>query len=252
MGSFLNVAAYRLPLGETLSGRSHCPHCHRQLGVLDLVPVFSFIVLGGRCRICKKPIAVRYILVELLLASLFAFGAYLSPVVDVLSLLHFISWTVLVSIGFLTFWIDVRHYLILDVVTYVGTVLALLVALLIDLFSGAPAFGHFSTTLHAVVGAFLGAMPFLLLWVVSRGRWIGFGDVKYMLFMGASLGIPLVFVGLLLSFWIGALVAIPLLLTKSKGLKSKLPLGTFLVLGQATAFLWGRLLLEWYMRLLGF
>jgi prepilin signal peptidase PulO-like enzyme (type II secretory pathway) len=163
--------------------------------------------------------------------------------------LPFALWCLLWSVGFVTFVIDLEHFLILDKVTFWGTVL---VFVLLAIFSLVPGKGPqvLSTTIFtAAIGVLVGPLPFLVLWYVSKGRWLGFGDVKFMVFLGALLGSPLVFLAQLFAFWVGTLVAIPLLLWKGKTLKTKLPFGTFLVLGSVVAFLWGRFILSWYMGL---
>lgn len=250
IGSFLNVVILRLPVEKHLHGRSECPHCHRQLSAGDLIPVLSFVFLKGRCRGCRKAISIRYPVLELVVGILFACGAVLFPPVSFAAALHLALFLLVVCIGLVTFVIDFEHYLILDVVTGFGTVVALLLQIFVDIAAKHSIFAGGSALRSALLGILFGAGPFLLLWLVSRGKWLGFGDVKYMIFMGATLGASLVGVGMLLSFWIGALVSMPLLLLGRKKMKSILPFGTFLVIGQIVAFIYGHELVTWYWHLL--
>lgn len=250
IGSFLNVVILRLPIEKHLQGRSECPQCHRQLSAGDLIPVLSFVFLKGRCRGCHKPISIRYPALELVVGLLFALGAVLFPPISLAAVLHLVLFLLVVSIGLVTFVIDYEHYLILDAVTGFGVVAVIVLQLSLDIATKHTLFANGSNLRSALLGAVCGVGPFLLLWLVSRGKWLGFGDVKYMVFMGATLGATVVWVGMLLSFWIGALVSVPLLLLGRKKMKSMLPFGTFLVVGQVIAFLYGHELITWYWRLL--
>lgn len=252
IGSFLNVVTQRLPKDATLLGRSSCAGCGRILGPLDLIPVLSFILLGGKCRTCKARIHWRYLVMELVCGLLFALSAWLYPPLSILLLVKFLLSLVLCTIGLVTFVVDLEHFIILDKVTLVGSFLALLCIITIDIISGHALLTWSSLTAHALLGVVCGVVPFFLLWFVSSGRWLGFGDVKYMLFFGLTLGYPLVVIGLLFSFWLGALVSLPLLVLGRKQLTSRLPFGTFLVLGQLIAFMFGQTFLRWYLGLIGF
>ncbi len=249
IGSFLNVVMLRLPVGKKLGGRSGCPRCGLQLSARDLVPVLSFVFLKGKCRGCRAPISPRYPILELVTALGFAGGALLYPPVSVLAALQLALFLFVFCIGLVTFVIDLEHYLILDVVTGFGAVGVVLLQVSLDLAAHNSLWGGSSATRSALLGAVLGALPFLLLWLVSRGKWLGFGDVKYMVFMGASLGISMVWVGMLLSFWIGAALSLPLLVMGKKKMQSRLPFGTFLVIGQLVTLVWGQQLLTWYWHL---
>lgn len=249
IGSFLNVVILRLPREKSLAGRSGCPQCGRSLSAGDLVPVLSFVFLGGKCRGCREPISLRYPIIELITGLGFAGGALVFPPVSLVGILHFALFLVVFCVGLVTFVIDLEHYLILDVVTGFGVVSVLLLQIALDIATHHSLLGG-GATRTALLGAILGVLPFLLLWFISKGKWLGFGDVKYMIFMGLSLGVSLVWVGMLLGFWIGALLSLPLLLFGKKKMSSKLPFGTFLVVGQLLAFLWGHDLIAWYWNLL--
>ena len=252
IGSFLNVVTQRLPKCATLGGRSACANCGRVLGLLDLIPVISFIALGGKCRTCKVEIHWRYLAMELVCGGLFAMSAWLYPPLDGLLVVKFLLSAIVCSVGLVTFVVDFEHFIILDRITVVGSVLAFICVIVLDTMSGQGLFSRASLSVRALLGVACGMVPFFILWFVSGGKWLGFGDVKYMLFFGLTLGYPLVIVGLLFSFWLGALVSLPLLVLGRKQLTSRLPFGTFLVLGQITTLMYGPVFLHWYLRLIGF
>jgi leader peptidase (prepilin peptidase)/N-methyltransferase len=213
VGSFINVVVYRIPKGESVVfPPSRCPKCEHQLRAWENIPVFSWLALGGRCSSCKAPIAIRYPLVELLTAALFAlaileFGPTLAGVAACA------IGAVLVAILFF----DLDHLLIPDALVIPCAVFAFVFAMaqyrvLAGLESAAIAGGAFG-----------------LVYLATRGRGMGLGDVKLAAALGLALpaasGIALV----VASFVIGALVAIPVLLAGSRGRRDALPFGPFLV-----------------------
>ncbi len=146
------------------------------------------------------------------------------------------------------FVIDFEHYLILDSVIFPAAVLILLLNTAIGWATGSAAHNFFQSFL----GAISAAAPFYLLWFFSKGKWIGFGDVKFALFIGVVFPWPLWPVSLMLSFFIGGAFSSGLLMLKKKNLKSRIPFGTFLSVGALLALFFGQKLLDWYLSLLGF
>lgn len=250
IGSFLNVVILRLPRGETLWGRSACPRCGYQLRLLDLFPVLSYAFLKGKCRQCAGGISPRYPLIELLSAGLFFLSYQSIGPVDIVGYIFLLQAWLVVAVCIVTFVVDFEHYLILDKVTFGG--LACLVVLKIVYFFAVPSavWSMSSVFLSSILGVLVGVVPFFLLWFLSHGKWMGFGDVKFMLFAGVALGWPHVIVALLLAFWAGALFALPLLVSGKKSLGSRLPFGTFLAIGVVIAFLYGDSLWHWYISFL--
>src|SRR3989344_1785524 len=236
-GSFANVIVLRLNTGESLIfGGSRCFFCGHRLKPFELVPVLSFFVLGGRCGECGAKISWQYPLVELSSAFLFLFiyvfgqnGQHSVPAV-ILPVVFF--WLLLVISVY-----DLRHKIIPDSLAYS----AIAVSVLFRFFD----FGwsHFLTGLGLFVF-------FAFLWLVSSGRWMGFGDAKLALAVGLFLGWPAGLVAFFISFWLGAAAGIAyLLLSKSGSLKAQIPFAPFLFLGGLTAFLWGGFLISWYFSL---
>ncbi|MCX6790868.1 MAG: prepilin peptidase [Candidatus Gribaldobacteria bacterium] len=245
IGSFLNCFVYRLKENqEFIKGRSHCPKCQHQLSWLDLLPVVSFLFLGGKCRYCHQKIAWQYLIVELVTGVLFGLVFIYELQAKNFGVLNLDS---VASLGFLTlilsfliiiFIYDLKYYLIPDQIIYS----AIIATLLFKIF-----FGWSWLILLAVLvaGGF-----FFLIWLVSKGAWMGFGDVKLAIFMGLFLGWPLILVALFLAFFIGAIIGLILMLLKQKGIKSEIPFGPFLIIATCLAFVWGNELISWYLNLI--
>lgn len=215
-GSFLNALSFRLGTGRSvMRGRSRCMRCGHTLGALDLVPVFSWLFLRGRCRYCQSAISAQYPLVELAAAFLGAWAAYAHP-----SPTAFAFWFVVSLTLLFIFVYDLRHLIIPWGSS--GLLAALALARL--------------AALHAPVWAWLAgpalAAPLLLISLVSAGRWMGWGDGALELGLGWLLGLTAGLTALMLAFWIGAGVGIALIvLQKRYTMKSELPFAPFLILG---------------------
>lgn len=252
IGSFLNVVVLRLPGGEKLTGRSHCPNCGHQLAPLELVPMLSYLFLRGKCRKCRKAISPRYFIIELITGLLFALSAWLMPVDNWFDGLMLFRAVFIISVLIIVFVIDLEHFLIFDQVVFPCLFFLSALNLLSDL-----VFGHKLTSLNSFLAGGVAAGlvlwgGFYLLWFFSRGRALGFGDVKLVLFLAMALGWPLSFVGLFVSIILGGAVSLGLLLGQKKQLKSRVPFGTFLAVGWVIALFYGHPLLVWYLALLGF
>lgn len=247
IGSFLNAVIFRLKAGEQfVTGHSKCPHCGHQLGFFDLIPVFSFIFLRGQCRYCHKPIDWQYPMVEAVTALVFAIGFYsiigkqMLPAIDWRVIFEYFTYLIFSCFLIIIFVYDLRYYLILDKVSLT----ALVIAFLLNYLLGAP-------IVNLLISALLIGGFFLLQFVVSRGKWIGGGDIRLGLVMGAMLGWPIGVVALGLAYLIGAVVGLLLVALKKKGLNSQLPFGTFLTLTVWACLLWGEHILAWYFTVIG-
>jgi leader peptidase (prepilin peptidase)/N-methyltransferase len=202
IGSFLNVVIYRLHTGRSLSGRSHCMSCGKELSWYELFPVFSYLLLRGTCSVCSAYIPSRYLLVEVLTGTLFVLVWHIFSYDNVLLILTL----VLVSVCVVMLVYDVRHMIIPDELTLAVGVVALF-------FLGYTVFLNRDVSLileHMLAGG-CATLFFAGLWYVSKGRWIGFGDVKLAFPFGLMVGIGGVFSMVVLSFWIGAVISLSLL-----------------------------------------
>jgi leader peptidase (prepilin peptidase) / N-methyltransferase len=249
IGSFLNVLILRLPKKETLGGRSHCQKCLHVLGTKDLIPIVSYLFLSGRCAHCKKRISVRYVLIEVITAFLFLVTWFLirpAAAPDYLEL--FRAWF-LVSLFLVVFVIDLEHYLILDRIIIPGVIAIIIVNFLLDSITGQHFFSLGSATFGGIISAFSSSFPFFALWYFSGGAWMGFGDVKLVVFLALALGWPYIWICLLLSFFLGTLISIPLLISGKKHMASKLPFGTFLAASATIVLFFGSDILLWYQSL---
>jgi len=233
VGSFLNVVICRLKTKETvITGRSHCPQCRAVLKWHDLIPVFSFLIQKAKCRYCQKKISWQYLLVEIATGLLFIFiFNQLYP--DYINLIYYL---IVSSLLLVIFVYDLKHYIIPDKIVFPGIALALLYLVY--------------TQSLSPIWAGLGASGFFLaLVLVSKGRWMGLGDVKLAFFMGLILDWPGILVALFLSFFSGAIIGLILIGFKKKGFKSEIPFGPFLVGSTLIAMFYSQQLISWYQSL---
>ena len=240
VGSFLNVCMDRLPAGASIvAPQSACDVCHQRLGVLDLVPVFSYLWLRGRCRYSQTPIPRRILVVELFTGTVFAYiAAAYSTTLFPQGTVLFLYASLLIAI----FFIDLEHQLILNKVVYPSLPIALALAPW-----GPPGWSTsgLDAYLLALQGGGFALVLFLVLFLAARGG-MGAGDVKLGLLLGLMLGLPLTVLGLMLGFVAGGVAAILLVVIRRKGMKSAVPFAPFLTGGAIVTIFWGTPLLEWY------
>jgi len=239
LGSFLNCLIYRFEVGENfLRGRSYCPHCKHILSWKDLIPVFSFIILKRKCRYCKKPISWQYPLIELTTAILFL----------LFFIFHFSFFIFIIACFLIIIFVyDLKHYIIPDKIIYpaIGT------AFIYNILNSYPFVIHNSYSIvNSLEVAFIVSAFFLAIILISRGKWLGLGDVKLAFFMGLFLGFPNILFALFLAFSIGAIIGIGLIISGKKTLKSEVPFGPFLVTGTFLAMFWGERIINWYLSLI--
>ena len=233
IGSFLNVCIYRLPRGESIvSPGSHCPSCSHPLGLWDLIPLVSFIILGMKCRYCKKEISPRYFFVELGTGMMFL-AVFARFFIYENNPLVFISYLVLCSALIAITFIDLEHKIIPDKITYPVMIAGIFLSIFTRSF------------FPSVIGLFLGGGILLFIVVVSRGG-MGGGDVKLAAMLGAFLGWKLVLLNLFLSFLLGGIVAVILLAMKIKGRKDYIPFGPYLAIAGIITVFWGSKILSLY------
>lgn len=202
VGSFLNVYIYRFHTGKSLGGSSHCLSCGTDLRWYELFPLFSYLGLCGRCHTCGCGIPARYFLVELVTGLLFVLSLTVS--LDLLNVL--LLWFICAVLVVITVY-DLYHFIIPDSLTFTLTIL---VSVLIGYgYLVAPT--QIDSLIPRVLAALAGAGFFLFLWLISKGRWLGFGDVKLAIPLGLLVGSAQVFSFVVLSFWIGAVISLLLL-----------------------------------------
>lgn len=257
IGSFLNVVIYRFNTGRTMLGRSKCFSCKRVLRWYDLIPLFSYIFQGGRCRTCKSRLSVQYPAVELLTGLLFLavyqHYAYLADKIPSFFVASLVYALVQVSILVVILIYDIRHKIIPNVFVYVFSLLAF-----VALFWGIQPGGEFGLVLPSYTALAAGlvlAFPFYLIWLLSRGKWMGLGDAKLALGIGWFLGLSAGASAIMIGFWTGAVVSLAVLLlaeiftgARRKNflgvkfrlpiltLKSEIPFAPFLIIGLLTVF----------------
>jgi len=233
LGSFLNVVAYRLPRGESLSRpRSRCPGCLTPIRPYDNVPVLSWLLLRGRCRSCRAPISARYPLVEAGTGALCALVVLArGPDEDALLGLALVLLLVPVTL------IDLDHRIIPNRLMLIGAVLAPALVLLTE---------PDALVEHGI--AALAAGGFFLIAVLAYPRGMGMGDVKLAfvlgLFLGRAVG-PALFLALVAGTLAGA--AVIARKGAAEGRKTAVPFGPFLALGAVAALFAGEAMVEWYL-----
>ncbi|MFH0852060.1 MAG: prepilin peptidase [bacterium] len=265
VGSFLNVLILRLSHDEGIGGRSACPKCGHQLAWHDLIPVFSFIFLRGRCRYCGMKISWQYPIVELVTGILFVLifskffplGGTISqfPNFPISGLLFTVYCLLLTSCLIVIFVSDLKYFIIPDkviIVAVMGTLLYKLFEILDfgywDLFGiWDLGFGIWRPSLFSLLSAVGACVFFLLIVLVTRGRGMGLGDVKMAFLMGLVLGWPKILPVLLLAFVSGALVGLALIVAGRAKMKSEIPFGTFLSVSTFFMLIWGSALFGWYL-----
>jgi len=246
VGSFLNCVIYRLEKNESfLRGRSYCPHCKHILSWQDLIPVLSFLILRGKCRYCGKRISLQYPLVELSAAILFVF-IFNAAAFNLRTIYYLIICCFLIII----FVYDSKHYLISDKVIYPAIGITFFYQIISN-FQFPISITNFQfqiTNFYFSILSALGAAAFFLsIFLISKGKWLGFGDVKLAFFMGLFLGFPKILIALFFSYLIGAIIGLGLILAGKKTLKSEVPFGPFLVIGTFIALFWGNQLINLYL-----
>ena len=211
-GSVANAIIYRLPRGIAWhTGRSMCVKCKHALSFFDLIPVLSFIFLGAKCRYCKKPISWRYFWVELFLGLSFVVinshsWSFNSLILFIMTIIAVMDWeTMLVS----------------DLLIVIWTILILI--------------SNFKFQISNLYGVLAGVVIIGGLWLLSKGRAMGEGDIEIAAVLGLWLGWPKIITGLWFAFVIGGIYGAYLLFIKKAKLKSQIPFGPFLLIGGVIA-----------------
>ncbi len=237
-GSFLTVVIPRTKNRQSgiLMGRSQCSTCHKKLRPLDLIPVISYARAQGRCRYCKAEIPIYYPLIELVTAIIYvALFWRFGPSIQVF------------------FWFAVGTILVLFAVydwLYKEFPTNMIIATIVIALTFNIIFQYPLTFSEGIRGAFIPTVFFGTLFLISRKRWLGSGDITFGIFMGLILGWKLTILALVLSYIIGALVCLFLLATKKIRRTTLIPFIPFLATGTLVSILFGRELISHYLALI--
>ena len=262
VGSFLNVVIHRVPNELSIVfPNSACPKCKASIKPYDNIPILSWLILGGKCRNCKEPIAIRYPAVEALTGIVFLIVFWQMGLTAILPV-YFIFAAVIVSLVF----IDAEHMILPNVITYPLFVFAIMVRIVYPLvfqnnyfsdvsFTPLTAMAGYPGWIVSLAGAILGALAGGgSLWLVGevwkrlRGvEAMGLGDVKMMFGVGALLGWRLSILAIFLGAFAGALIGVVVIAKqKEKDMQTQIPFGIFLGIGSLLALLFGERLIAWY------
>lgn len=248
IGSFLNVLIYRLPIGlEFVKTNSMCTNCKHRLNWYDLFPLFSWIFLGGKCRYCKSKISARYPIVEALngafyvLVYLFLSGGNAIEGLNLTLVGYMIVFSCLIVIA----WIDFEHQIIPDsmwISIFVG-----------GLFIVADTVikGEFTKEfiISKIIGLFAVSGFFFLIGMLSKGAWMGGGDVKLMAAAGFVLGWKAVIVSMFFGAFAGVIFAIGRKIVSKKEMRGIIPFGPFLAIGVGLCAFVGEAIFNWYLNM---
>lgn len=237
IGSFLNVVIDRLPNNKSILGRSHCDYCKKTLEPASLIPVVSYFLQGGKCKNCSKRLLVQYPIVEIVTGVLFVFTwtQFINLGVETT-----ILYLTVVSIFIAMFVADLKYQIIPD---ELQLILFFVSFRLLYLLSNPNFLGY----VERFTFAFVAMLPLLLLFLVTRGKGMGFADVKLTFILGILFGLKLGIVTVYLAFITGGVVGFCLLITGLKKRKSKIAFGPFII-ASAFAVLYNQGL---FMRLIG-
>jgi len=215
LGSFFNVVIFRFGTGRSIiGGRSECLKCRSIIRWFDLIPVASYFLLKGKCRNCKEKISFYYPIVELTTAIVLVTTFLEGSEITLLLFLNAITVTIFILILF----VDIRYLIIPDKLVILLAVMAV------------------SLKIIAVSGNFLQPLTFSLavtsffaiLFIASKGRWIGLGDVKLIFVIGFLLGYPLGYLSVVLAVWLAFIFSILLIVVRKADMKTEIPFGSFL------------------------
>ncbi len=283
LGSFINVLSLRYNPErnvfnrECIRGRSKCDACGRVLKWHELMPILSFCIQGGRCKTCRASLTLQYPIIEavsgLVVAGIPWFLNYTWGFSQKTFLLleapwwHYILillWIAVFLVFLLITLIDLKHFLIPDELTTILGVLGIFITAILSLYrSSLPIFSASflknygaigsldSVVINHVIGSVVVGALFWMLHVVTKGRGMGFGDVKLAFVLGLIFGWPDSLIGTLLSFVIGGVWGTYLLLSKRKKMKDRVPFGPIMIAGYATLFFFGFTIVKAYFNLLG-
>jgi len=228
-GSFLTMLIPRIYKRERgiFFGRSHCPFCQETLHPRDLIPIGSYLVNRAKCRFCKEKISAIYPIIELTTGIIFLLIYIKFPYPQ--SLIYFPLSLALIF----TFFYDLKYLEISDIILIPSILFAL-------------ALGS-QDIKSKLIGIGVGIGFFLIQIIISKGKWVGAGDIRIGALMGALLGWQMTLLALMLSYITGSIISIGLLMSKKKKIGQQIALGPFLVTGTFITLFLGEKILNWYL-----
>lgn len=243
IGSFLNVLIDRLPKGETVvRGRSHCDHCQHILSWYELIPIFSYLLQGGRCRKCHNKLSLQYPLIEMVaglgfgLLYVYLGGAQIFE--SAVGILRYIASAAVFCSLLVVTVSDIKYFIVPDAMVITGLIGAMLNLLTVN-----PVW---PALVPAVLSALGAGLFFLALFLITKGKGMGFGDVKLVFVIGLVTGFPGIVLALYTAFLTGAAASVILIIGGKKTLKSIVPFGPFLIIGAVASILWHQAFITWW------
>ncbi len=246
IGSFLSVLVNRLHLQEQgiIFGKSHCPKCHHQLKAINLIPLLSYLWQAGKCRYCRRAISIEYFLLELFTGLIFAGGGwFLLTQLPSANFIQISLWGLILGNLIALIYSDLKYQEVsnLFLITNLFLFLAAIWLSPIDFFTKMPIDFWSQLAGMGIIGLFFGMQI-----VLSRGRWLGLGDLLFALPIGFYLGWHSTLVWLVLTYFLGGLCGVVLLLAKRAGKQTSIAFLPFLGIALLPAVLWGERLFNWY------
>lgn len=243
VGSFLNVLIDRLPKGESpVKGRSHCDKCKKTLKWYDLIPLLSFLILKGKCRYCKTKLSFYYPIIEFTTGVMFVLTfLFVGSMNHELRIMDLGYYLFLVSSLIVIFFADLKYGIIPDKVLFPAVAISFLYLFI----------NHSSLIINHFLAGLGASLFFLLLFLITRGRGMGFGDVKLSFLMGLILGFPNIIVSLYVAFLTGAIIGCILILWQKKRIRgTTIPFGPFLAIGTLISIFFGESLIQSFLQVL--
>ncbi len=244
IGSFLNVCIDRLPKEESIvKPPSHCEACGHRLAAKDLIPLFSYLWLRGRCRYCRASIPGKLFFVELASGVICAFLCWKYGLTPELGAMMFYA-----ALFTIIFMVDLEKGVILNKIVYPAMAVAFILSVLQIQFE-LPQSELFQWPVGGIanvaMGGGVGFLFFFVLAIASRGG-MGWGDVKLAGLIGLATGFPMVLVAIVLGAVLGGIVGVVLMAVRKKGMKSRIPFGPFLSVATMVTLIWGSDMVNWY------
>ncbi len=251
VGSFLNVVIWRMPRGKSIvSPPSHCPQCQHKLAWFENIPVISWCFLRGKCRSCKLPISVKYPLGELLTAFLYLliWGKVILNNEPLFFAFNYLSVTFfLIAV----FFIDRSHRIIPNKLTYTMMIFGLIFSTIFPqvtylTYASTPFYGFLCSLGGLLVGGLFFGVLAVLGELIFKKEALGWGDVKFLAAVGATLGLPGIFFTVFFGSMFGSLYGMLLIIFKRGTMKTFIPFGVFLVIGTLIWILGGQFIVDQY------